>query len=323
MQRECARYVNTLFAPQLANPSSTLSPWHSGMPTRPDNAGTVAGGSSVAITGPHDTASLDPDEVWPPVGDAADTDTTDEDDNADPTNPAKDPARRQSRAAVVDGVAIVELYANLKQGQSVKQWYAQHSDRLAYIDIRRFITFGIIKGFLYRVHKYAYATGFPKHHKNHHHHHHHHRQNSISNGYFYDQYYPGMTSGLSSRGPGTGANSPYASSAGDSQGHHHHHYYNDQGTSAQTESTNTVTATSVDHHEHDHDHEHDRDHEHDHDHDHDVVREEEEFIDNRGLVKYLDGMHCFDQICTELEVSERALMARLRRYPGEVMVIHR
>ena len=52
-------------------------------------------------------------------------------------------------------------------------------------------------------------------------------------------------------------------------------------------------------------------------------REEEDFIDDRSLVKYLDGMHCFDQICTELEVSERQLMGRLRRYPGEVMVIHR
>lgn len=322
MQRECARYVNTLFAPQLANPSSAMAPWHGGMATRPDNTGKMAGDGSVAITGPRDSPSFDPDEVWPPVDDATDTDTTDDDaDPADPADPAQKPAQRQSRGAVVDGVAIVDLYANLKQGQSVKQWYAQHSDRLAYIDIRRFITFGIIKGFLYRVHKYAYATGFPKHHKNHHHHH---RHNSSSNSYFYNQYHPGMTSGLSSRGPGTGANSPYASSAGNSQGHH---YYYDQGTSAQSESTNTTsntvtaasggTSTSVDDHDHGHDHDHDRDR------DQDVVREEEEFIDNRGLVKYLDGMHCFDQICTELEVSERVLMARLRRYPGEVMVIHR
>ncbi|RMJ22718.1 nitrogen permease regulator, partial [Aspergillus sp. HF37] len=81
----------------------------------------------------------DPREIWPPIG----GDGPDED------------------HGVVDGVGIVELYASLKQGQSVKQWYVQHSHELANIDIRRFITFGIIKGFLYRVHKYAYATGLP------------------------------------------------------------------------------------------------------------------------------------------------------------------
>lgn len=51
--------------------------------------------------------------------------------------------------------------------------------------------------------------------------------------------------------------------------------------------------------------------------------EEDDFIDDKSLVKYLDGMHCFDQICTELEVSERELTARLKRYPGEVLIIHR
>jgi hypothetical protein len=50
---------------------------------------------------------------------------------------------------------------------------------------------------------------------------------------------------------------------------------------------------------------------------------EDDFIDDKSLVKYLDGMHCFDQICTELEVSERELTARLKRYPGEVLIIHR
>ena len=46
-------------------------------------------------------------------------------------------------------------------------------------------------------------------------------------------------------------------------------------------------------------------------------------IDDRTLTKYLDGMHCFDEICTELEVSEKELTARLKRYPGEVVIINR
>lgn len=336
MQRECARYVNTLFAPQLANPSTTapgqvsIAPWpssHGDLTARTGLSGTVA-----ATTGLGNSPPFDPDEVWPPVGDdALDTDTADDNDDDDDDNDNNDDNKSSSNnnpdrtannqfahgrvPSVVDGVAIVELYASLKQGQSVKQWYAQHSNRLSYIDIRRFITFGIIKGFLYRVHKYAYATGFPKHHNRH-------RNNNGSNnnnnnnshGYYYNQYYPGMTSGLSSRGPGTGTNSPRASSVGDSQ-------LQLQSTSAQSGSTtmtsHTATAmgASVDGNDNDNDNGRDRERE--------DREDEEDIIDDRTLVKYLDGMRCFDQICTELEISERQLMGRLRRYSGEVMVIHR
>lgn len=51
--------------------------------------------------------------------------------------------------------------------------------------------------------------------------------------------------------------------------------------------------------------------------------DDEDDIDDRTLSKYLDGVHCFDQICTELEISEKELMSRLKRYPGEVQIIHR
>lgn len=324
MQRECARYVNTLFAPQLADPSTTapgqvsIAPWssfRSDFIARPGSSGTVADTSTIAATGFGDSPSFSPDEVWPPVGDdALDTDTVDDDDNNNGGGGGGggnaeqiDNTTTHGRApSVVDGVAIVELYASLKQGQSVKQWYAQHSNRLSYIDIRRFITFGIIKGFLYRIHKYAYATGFPKHHSHRHNHqHNNHNNNNNNHGYYYNQYYPGMTSGLSSRGPGTGTNSPHASSVDDSQ---YHSTSAQSGSTTMTSNAATATGVSAD------DNDNDRDRE---------EREEEDFIDDRSLVKYLDGMHCFDQICTELEVSERQLMGRLRRYPGEVMVIHR
>jgi hypothetical protein len=51
--------------------------------------------------------------------------------------------------------------------------------------------------------------------------------------------------------------------------------------------------------------------------------EEEEVVGDDVLGRYLDGTHCFDQICTELEMSERELTARLKRYPGEVLILHR
>lgn len=51
--------------------------------------------------------------------------------------------------------------------------------------------------------------------------------------------------------------------------------------------------------------------------------DDEDRIDDRTLSKYLDGTHPLDQICTELEISERELTARLKRYPGEVLIVHR
>jgi hypothetical protein len=51
--------------------------------------------------------------------------------------------------------------------------------------------------------------------------------------------------------------------------------------------------------------------------------EEEEVVGDEVLGRYLDGTHCFDQICTELEMSERELTARLKRYPWEVLILHR
>ncbi|RAL00432.1 nitrogen permease regulating protein NPR2 [Aspergillus ibericus CBS 121593] len=289
MQQECARYVNTIFASPISAASAALAP---GYP-------------------PH----YDPDAVWPPVGDPFTTSSTSE-----ITIPSRSPSRTPSPSPsaatipsssrttspapatatdddatattthptelqLVDGVGIVELYASLKQGQSIKQWYLQHSRKLAHIDIRRFITFGIIKGFLYRVHKYAYATGNPAPPLKSSHYHH-------ASTTFHSP------SGPSSRGPGTGANSPYASSAGDDPAPIVQH----EGTGLPTSvysGSRPATIVTIE------------------------GEEEEDDIDDKTLSKYLDGMHCFDQICTELEISERELTIRLKRFPGEVLILHR
>ncbi|KAB8251001.1 nitrogen permease regulator 2-domain-containing protein [Aspergillus flavus] len=268
MQRECARYVNTLFASPAA--VSTFA---------------------------NPTRSYDPDAVWPPLGEivtgtTANVDIASSIGSASSRSPSPAPTitapgstaatiEDQPEREVVDGVGLVELYASLKQGQSVKQWYMHHSRQLAHIDIRRFITFGIIKGFLYRVHKYAYATGFPAPPSKYHHHHHYHSQ---------------VTSGPSSRGPGTGTNSPYASSVGDEPAPIAAHQHDGPSTSVHSGSRPGTVIEDED---------------------------DEDYIDDKTLSKYLDGMHCFDQICTELEISEKEFTARLKRYPGEVLIIHR
>lgn len=66
--------------------------------------------------------------------------------------PATEAVETPSRALVID------LYTSLRQGQSLREWCLSHTTELVNIDVRRFITFGVIKGFLYRIHKYAIAA---------------------------------------------------------------------------------------------------------------------------------------------------------------------
>ncbi|KAI4132272.1 MAG: hypothetical protein LQ338_000824 [Usnochroma carphineum] len=63
----------------------------------------------------------------------------------------------RSKRSSIDGFQMVELSLGLKQGQNVKNFYLEHAETMDKIDVRRFITFGVIKGFLYRVHKFAIA----------------------------------------------------------------------------------------------------------------------------------------------------------------------
>ncbi|CAG8548219.1 17561_t:CDS:2 [Rhizophagus irregularis] len=49
---------------------------------------------------------------------------------------------------------LFSLYCSLKHGSTLKEWVQDNQVESLNIDIRRFISFGVIKGFLYRVHKY-------------------------------------------------------------------------------------------------------------------------------------------------------------------------
>ena len=139
----------------------------------------------------------------------------------------------------IDGVGIVQLFANLRQGLTVREWYAQNAGMLTNIDLRRFVTFGVIKGFLYRVHRYAVRTG---------------KGGKVRNGELDGNNGAKRKERKKRRGSDTGE------------------------------------AESI----------------------------------NERLLPFLDGTHCFDEICTELELSERELIQRLEsRELGEVVIICR
>ncbi|KAK5121114.1 hypothetical protein LTR85_005598 [Meristemomyces frigidus] len=79
-------------------------------------------------------------------------------------DPAKSIIRRgnQELSKGIDSnptpTAIVGLYSSLGPGLLLHDFVLAHEAQLANIDIRRFITFGVLKGFLRRVHKYALAV---------------------------------------------------------------------------------------------------------------------------------------------------------------------
>ena len=256
MQRECACYINTRFA------SMPVSLGRSTSASGASQSGSVPRVRKDISNG---NDSVDQNDIWPPLGDATGS-----------VNQAN---------KVVDGVKIVELYASLKQGQSVKQWYLEHMNELANIDVRRFITFGVIKGFLYRVHKYAYDTGYPTHHPT---------ARIIRTA---PHMFPASPAFSRSRiGPAASAvDLPTVRSRRLSGAYYIHYPLREED--EEDEDEDEADAVEDD--------------------------EDEDTIDDKMLSKYLDGMHCFDQICTELEISEKELTARLKRYPSEVLIIHR
>ncbi|KAJ5911762.1 Nitrogen permease regulator [Penicillium subrubescens] len=290
MQLECARYVNTRFAPHRPiGPHTPLPPQI--VPVAAATSGGSTGGAgplSSPLTDPapslsRDESRFDAEEIWPLLGDPEDVPHSG---RKVPDIPENNSIPAGQGPRVVDGVGIVELYAALKQGQSVKQWYSQHNRELANIDIRRFITFGVIKGFLYRVHKYACATGQPAPTP---------RSSSVA---------PITASAGPSSRATTGNNTPYAASSvgEDAPIHARRDGSRERAASFHSGSRGGIGSGSAPS---------------------GVFEDEEDEIDDRTLSKFLDGTHSFDQICTELEISERELTVRLKRYPGEVLILHR
>lgn len=206
LQEECARYVRT--------PRTTLK--------FPIRSGSEADGNRDEG---EETFALDASQH-----EELEAGTEDEnysDDEADPHRISKE--------------TLVTLYTSLKQGLTLRNWCLENFELLTCIDVRRLITFGVIKGFLYRVHKYAIAA--------------------------------------SSSLPGSdeearGKEGRWGEGHEDGNGNGH----------------GTLLGS-------------------------DLSRE-------LPLARYLDGVHSFDQICTELRLSEKEVMDKIKGF-GEVQVIHR
>ncbi|KAL8780302.1 MAG: hypothetical protein Q9213_006526 [Squamulea squamosa] len=151
--------------------------------------------------------------------------------------PSMDTNAKTPQSGPVSGFQLVELYLKLRQGQTVKNFYVENVEMMDKIDARRFITFGVIKGFLYRIHRYAIATSHTSRRKREH-----------------------------------------------------------KTKSKQKANLSTAVDTLGE----------------DNDADSHLLQ----------LEKFLDGTHCFDEICTELMISEQQLVSRLKAF-SDVQIICR
>ncbi|USP79265.1 hypothetical protein yc1106_06539 [Curvularia clavata] len=192
---------------------------------------------------------------------------------------------------------LITLYTSLRQGLTLKNWVLENLSLLSGIDVRRLITFGVIKGFLYRVHKYAIATSW---------------------------------SLPPPAAPPTSLQTSTATSlanlrdsdtttirGGNERVHHHPH---------PSFSLHKPSIASITPHLH---HQQQQQQHLSAPESHGIMMHESGMTDERDtsglpLLKFLDGMHCFDEICTDLGLAERVVEAKIRGMgEGAGVVVHR
>jgi len=158
---------------------------------------------------------------------------------------------------------LCRLYAGIRHGLTVRAWCMENAELLQGVDVRRFITFGVIKGFLYRVHKYAVAIT---------------QETNMASGFSTPKWaqvdvdvVAAAATRVSTANGGRDAERERLN-GGD-------------------ESAQSSTPTGL-------------------------VKKELPIAD------FLDGMHSFDEICTVLEVDEKAVLERMKDQ-GEIQLVYR
>lgn len=162
---------------------------------------------------------------------------------------------------VVGADTLIQLYSSMRQGVTLRAWVVENAALLPHVDVRRLVTFGVIKGFLYRVHKYAITTSAGA---------------LAGTTASYDGY--DHLHGARWRGH-NGYNSPWRveSDVEDGEG----------GRGGGAGSGTGGSGREL------------------------------------PLARYLDGLHCFDEVCTELGMCEKEVLAKMRRGFGDVLVVNR
>ena len=213
-------------------------------------------------------------------------------------HPTHDQDDSDQEARHIDHETLISLYTSLRQGLTLKSWVLENLHQLGGIDVRRLITFGIIKGFLYRVHKYAIAAPSilpPA------------PPTSLQTSAAPSIVDPQASDSVTIRGGAT-----HHTSYSNIHPHAQHPFVQVQRPSvASTISVNPHVANAqhvglpkpdaVE----------------------SIVSDREEKT-GLPLLKFLDGMHCFDEICSELGLPEKVVEGKVRGMgDGLGVVVHR
>lgn len=209
---------------------------------------------------------------------------------------------------------LITLYTSLRQGLTLKNWVLENLDLLTGIDVRRFITFGIIKGFLYRVHKYAIATSIalpPA------------PPTSLQTSAATSPAHPRDSDTTTIRGNNERVH--HASQPNIAHAHHPSqpslHAPNPSFSLHRPSVTSNPAGTPY--------HVQQPNPQHLNPNKGDEPQMLDSLVHDRDknglpLLRFLDGMHCFDEICTELGLPERAVEGKVRGLgEGAGVVVHR
>ncbi|KAL1645505.1 Nitrogen permease regulator 2 [Diplodia intermedia] len=169
---------------------------------------------------------------------------------------------------VVSSDALIQLYSSMRQGVTLRAWVLENTVLLTHIDVRRLVTFGVIKGFLYRVHKYAITTSAGA------------LAGTTASYDGYDHLHGARWRGHNGYASPWRVDSDVEDGGGlGADG--------DAGDKASGNGSGGAYGREL------------------------------------PLARYLDGLHCFDEICTELGMSEREVLAKMKKGFGDVLVVNR
>ncbi|KAL0264330.1 Nitrogen permease regulator 2 [Diplodia seriata] len=169
---------------------------------------------------------------------------------------------------VVSSDALIQLYSSMRQGVTLRAWVLENTILLTHIDVRRLVTFGVIKGFLYRVHKYAITTSAGA------------LAGTTASYDGYDHLHGARWRGHNGYASPWRVDSDVEDGGGlGADG--------DAGDKASGNGSGGAYGREL------------------------------------PLARYLDGLHCFDEICTELGMSEREVLAKMKKGFGDVLVVNR
>ncbi|KAH9897562.1 nitrogen permease regulator 2-domain-containing protein [Xylariomycetidae sp. FL2044] len=211
-------------------------------------------------------------------------------------SPLSASAQAQALPPTISNYDLIKLMTTFVVGRSVMEWIKLHQDNsgglgglggfdvLSQVDVRRLVQFGVIKGFLYRVHKYVVSK----------------------------DYLALLATGRRRRNGGGGVGS-----AGKSNKNKPKRTKNTKsGREKEREREREKEKQSgrrgkgeAEEQEEEGD---------------EAADEEEQEEDDDILLKYMDGCHSFDQIITERNLTDGEIMQGLKRFrPGDVAVFYR